>query len=315
MTPVDLQLLVPLSLGALTGLRRGFILGLCDLVGLAISIWLAAVLFEPLAGWVGDPLGMASWAVNAFTFLGLVIFFQLVYGLIIIRWVYIARRIVTPTFFLRGIDIAAGIVPGALKGLLLVSLVLIALGIWPIFPPARAAIEASQSGKLVLPWIKQIEPYAAGLVGRMGLPVPVGSTDSRLPIPTAARSTIDTRAEDELLALLNTERQKNGLAPVSIDSRLRDVARAYAQTLYATGALSHTGPDGSTPAERLQRAGIRFVATGENLAFAPTARSAHDVLMASPSHRANLLSPIYKRAGIGVATAAGGLVVVQEFAE
>ncbi|MFN8535166.1 MAG: CvpA family protein [Dehalococcoidia bacterium] len=313
MTPVDLQLLIPLSLGALTGLRRGFILGVFDLIGLAVSIWLAALLFSPIAGLVDSPMGLPPWAVNLIAFGALVIFFQLVYGLVLVRWIYRLRRLLTPTFFLKWLDLGAGIVPGALKGLLLVALVLIGLGIWPVFPPARAAIEASQSGKLVLPWIRPVEPLAAQLAGRIGLPIPAGSTDGTLAIPAAPRSTIDTRAEDEILRLVNAERQENGLAQLAADNALRDAARAYAQDLYRAGMLSHTGQDGSTPAERLQRAGIRFVATGENLAFAPTAQSAHDVLMASPSHRANVLSPLYRRAGIGVATAPGGIVVVQEF--
>jgi uncharacterized membrane protein required for colicin V production len=314
-TLVDLQLLIPLSLGALTGLRRGFILGLCDLAGLVLSVWLAALLFLPLAGLVGDPFGLPPWGVNVIAFGGLVIVFQLVYGLLVARWVYAFRRLATPTFFLKWLDVGAGVLPGAAKGMVLVGLVLLALGIWPVFPPARAAIEASQAGRIVMPWVRSIEPLAAGLVGQLGLPMPVGSTGDALPIPRAARTTIDSRAEEEILTLVNAERQKYGLVPLTADLRLREVARAYAQTLYSVGTLAHTGPDGSTPAERLQRAGLRFVATGENLAFAPTARSAHDVLMASAPHRAAVLSPRYRRVGIGVASAPSGLVVVQEFTD
>ena len=315
MTLVDLQLLIPLSLGALTGLRRGFILGVCDLVGLGVSVWLAALLFLPLASLLSDPLELPQWGVNLIVFGGLLIGLQLVYGLVVLRWVYALRRLATPTFFLKWLDIGAGVLPGAAKGLLLVGLVLVALGIWPVFPPARAAIEASQAGRIVMPWVRGIEPLAAGLVGQLGLPMPVGSTGDALPIPRAARTTIDPRAEEEILTLVNAERQRNALVPLTSDLRLREVSRSYAQTLYAVGTLSHTGPDGSTPAERLQRAGVRAVRTGENLAFAPTARSAHDVLMASPSHRAALLSPTFRRIGIGVASAPGGLVVVQQLTD
>ncbi|MCS6801102.1 MAG: CAP domain-containing protein [Chloroflexota bacterium] len=315
MTLVDLQLLIPLSLGALTGLRRGFLLGLCDLLGLAGSVWLAALLFAPLAALAAAPLGQPAWVVNLLTFGALVISFQLGYGLILLPWLARVRRLVTSTFFLTWLDIAAGVIPGAVKGLLLVAIVLIALGIWPIFPPARAAIEASQAGKLVLPWVRQVEPWAAGLVSRLGIPAPVGVTDGALPLLFPARATIDPQAEEELLALVNAERQKHALAPLIPDARLRDLARAYAQTLYAAGLLSHTGPDGSTPAERLQRAGVRVGTSGENLAFAPTARSAHEVLMASPSHRANILSPRYRRAGFGVAAGPSGILVVQQFTD
>lgn len=315
MTLVDLQLLIPLSLGALTGLRRGFLLGLADLISLGLSIWLAAVFFPPLASLVADSVDQPRWVVNVVVFATLVIGMQLVYGLVVIRWLYAVRRLLTSTFFLKWLDIGAGTVPGALKGLLLVALVLLALGIWPVFPPARAAIEASSSGKAVLPWIVRVEPWAADLVSRLGLPVPVGVTTGTLPLPLAARATIDPSAEDEILALVNIERQKQALAPLVSEARLREVARSYAQTLYASGTLSHTGPDGSTLTQRLERAGVRFLTAGENLAFAPTARSAHEVLMASPSHRANLLSPRYRRVGIGVASGPAGLVVVQQFTD
>jgi uncharacterized protein YkwD/uncharacterized membrane protein required for colicin V production len=312
---VDLQLLIPLSLGALTGLRRGFLLGLADLVSLGVSVWAAALLFAPVADLVAEPLGQPAWVVNVIAFGTLVIGFQLVYGLVVVRWLSVVRRLVTSTFFLKWLDIAAGTIPGAGKGLLLVAIVLVALGMWPVFPPARAAIEASASGQLVLPWVARVEPWVAGLVSQLGLPLPVGQAGGTLPLPVAARATIDPSAEEEIVALVNAERQKHALAPLAVEPRLREVARAYAQTLAASGTLSHTGPDGSTPTQRLERAGIRFVTAGENLAFAPTARSAHEVLMASPSHRANLLAPRYRRIGVGVASGPVGLVVVQQFTD
>jgi uncharacterized protein YkwD/uncharacterized membrane protein required for colicin V production len=312
-TPVDVQLLIPLSLGALTGLRRGFLLGLFDLLGLAASIWLAALLFPWVAGWVSAPLDLPDWVVNLSTFASLLILFQLGYGLMVLRWLYPVRRLLRATFFLKWLDIAAGVLPGATKGLLLVALVLIGLGIWPIFPPARAAIEASQLGRLLLPWVLPLEQYAGALVGQLGLPLPAGTTGDQLPLPAAARTTIDPRAEEEILALINAERARYALAPLTPNPQLRDLARTYAQTLYQAGILSHRGPDGSTPAERLQRAGIQTLRSGENLAFAATARLAHEALLASPTHRANLLSPAFRQVGIGVAAAPSGLVVVQKF--
>ena len=64
----------------------------------------------------------------------------------------------------------------------------------------------------------------------------------------------------------------------------------------------------------MDKAGIHFQAAGENLALAPNINLAHQGLMNSPGHRANILSPDFKKVGIGVID--GGIygeMFVQEF--
>jgi uncharacterized protein YkwD len=59
---------------------------------------------------------------------------------------------------------------------------------------------------------------------------------------------------------------------------------------------------------------INYSAAGENLALAPTTEFAHDGLMNSPGHRANILNGQFRRVGIGVMD--GGIygkMFVQEF--
>ena len=67
---------------------------------------------------------------------------------------------------------------------------------------------------------------------------------------------------------------------------------------------------------RMRDGGVRFGAAGENLALAPTVQVAHDGLMNSPGHRANILNPRYRRVGIGVADGGmHGKMFVQNFAD
>ena len=57
-------------------------------------------------------------------------------------------------------------------------------------------------------------------------------------------------------------------------------------------------------------------AAGENLALAPTTEFAHEGLMNSPGHRANILNGQFRRVGIGVLD--GGIygkMFVQEFTD
>ena len=86
--------------------------------------------------------------------------------------------------------------------------------------------------------------------------------------------------------------------------------------MYVRGYFSHVTPDGHSAFDRLQSAGVTFLAAGENIAFAPDADSAEASLLASPEHRANILAPDYVRVGIGVLHAPGyEEMFTQEFAD
>jgi uncharacterized protein YkwD len=67
------------------------------------------------------------------------------------------------------------------------------------------------------------------------------------------------------------------------------------------------------PFDRIRAAGIRYDVAGENLALAPSAAAAHQGLMDSPSHRANILSADYTSVGIAAVRGPYGLMVAQEF--
>jgi len=64
----------------------------------------------------------------------------------------------------------------------------------------------------------------------------------------------------------------------------------------------------------MRAAGIRYLTAGENLALAPTLQVAHNGLMNSPGHRANILHAQFGRLGIGILDGGiRGLMVSQEF--
>jgi uncharacterized protein YkwD len=85
--------------------------------------------------------------------------------------------------------------------------------------------------------------------------------------------------------------------------------------MFRLGYFSHTSPVSGSPADRLAHAGVAYAASGENLAYAPSVELAHQGLMASPGHRANILEPAYSRVGIGVQNAGlYGRMFTEEFA-
>lgn len=125
----------------------------------------------------------------------------------------------------------------------------------------------------------------------------------------------DGQSEQIMFNLINSERAKLGIKQLQFEDRLQDLGRAYGETMFENGFFSHTSTvDGSTPADRANRAGVSYTVIGENLAYAPDVYVAHQGLMNSPGHRANILSVDYNKVGIGVID--GGIygkMFVQEF--
>ena len=94
------------------------------------------------------------------------------------------------------------------------------------------------------------------------------------------------------------------------------MARAHSLDMFRRGYFAHDSPDGLSPAERLVHASIPFRLMGENLAYAPSVQIAHDGLMHSPDHRANILRTEFGRVGIGVIRSQfRGRMFSQEFAD
>lgn len=120
--------------------------------------------------------------------------------------------------------------------------------------------------------------------------------------------------EQEMLRLINVERAMAGVGPLTMDTTLTRLARAYSADMFTRGYFSHNTPEGVDPFQRMKKANIRYMYAGENLALAPTLIRAHTGLMNSPGHRANILQKAYKKVGIGVLESKKhGLMITQEF--
>lgn len=125
----------------------------------------------------------------------------------------------------------------------------------------------------------------------------------------------DSQSEIIMLNLVNQERTKQGLNTLTEDDKLRNAARSYAKEMFRFGFFSHISKvDNSSPGDRASRDNITYTFLGENLAYAPDVYIAHQGLMNSPGHRANILSTDFNRVGIGIID--GGIygrIFVQEF--
>lgn len=103
-----------------------------------------------------------------------------------------------------------------------------------------------------------------------------------------------------IVDLVNLRRKEAGLGAVTVNTTLISCAQQYSAVQAGQGAISHTGPDGSNPGQRLTRCGYNWRSYGENLAAGYV--DADEVMaawMQSPSHRKNILSPRLKEIGLG----------------
>jgi|AntRauMFilla1563_2_1112583.scaffolds.fasta_scaffold11095_2 uncharacterized protein YkwD len=110
---------------------------------------------------------------------------------------------------------------------------------------------------------------------------------------TTDRVSIGTTAEIASMGTqLSVQRAGNGiLRPLIQNPALQAAAAAHADDLNNSGQFSHTGSDGSDVQTRVRRAGYNWCFVAENIAQGqPDVRSVVSAWMASPDHRANILS-------------------------
>ena len=120
-----------------------------------------------------------------------------------------------------------------------------------------------------------------------------------------------------VLDLTNIERTRAGLSPLTPSPQLQEAAQSYSQVLASSGCFGHTCGPLSDLADRDGQAGYSgWTSLGENIASGyPTPEAVVAGWMASPGHRANILSPAYTELGVGVARGVGQVDVywTQEF--
>lgn len=108
-------------------------------------------------------------------------------------------------------------------------------------------------------------------------------------------------SSQNIISLTNNERTKLGLNALNSNSRLASAALAKANDMMEKQYWDHFGPNGETPWQFIRGAGYNYVYAGENLAKGfKTSEGVIEAWMASPTHKANIVSANYKDIGIAV---------------
>jgi uncharacterized protein YkwD len=141
---------------------------------------------------------------------------------------------------------------------------------------------------------------------------PPAPTPPKPPSPTAPA---DTSWQAQMVDMVNAERAKANLRPVTACASLTRAAQSYAELMSARNWFDHTGPDGSTLSSRTRGAGYNTSGGGwlvaENIAHGhPSVSAVMQGWMNSAGHRANILNPGLQHLGVGKAA---GNYWVQDF--
>lgn len=213
-----------------------------------------------------------------------------------------------------------GVLPGTFNGLVWAALLAAFLLLMPITNQvSRQTREGKLAGKLMehMAWVQQKLSPVFGDALNYAVPknnVEV-SAGNPIKLPFTVKDPKDRPdLEAQLLVLVNQERTKRGLQVLKADPEIAVVARKHSADMFSRGYFSHYTPEGTDPFTRMKKGHVRFLTAGENLALAQTLTIAHNGLMNSPGHRANILNPAFGRLGISILDGGVyGLMITQNF--
>lgn len=313
---IDAVLALVVLLGIWSGWVRGFVVAGLQLLTLAASAVLAFVGYPSLAALLERHwAALGIWA-QPLSFLAIFIVAQIVLGAGEGRLV---RAVPQQVHRHRG-NRALGTAPGFVNGLIHATVVaLIAMAVPLTDGLSRMARDSELASRLSAPaeWLEaRLTPIFDPAIRRslQALIVPPESPAVvKLPFKVS-HPEVRADLEARMLVMVNAERAGQKLQPLKPDPKLAEVARAHSRDMFARGYFSHITPEQRDPFDRMRAEDVRFLAAGENLALASTLPRAHQGLMNSPGHRANILRPQFGRVGIAVLDGGmHGLMVTQNF--
>jgi len=302
----DYIILMALIFYAYEGYANGFIGALLDLGNFIASFVIGLRFYGFFAGILVDKFSVSPGFSDAIGFFIATFTAEVLIGILIRKYFtfdFLASRS-GPT--LKKVNKILGILPGLASGAILISFILILVVALPVSAPIKNAISLSKIGNFLLANAQGVEKDLNKVFGGA-----ISETINFLTVEPKSSESVplnfktnnaspDSSAELYMLSLVNKERVSGGLKELVFDNELADVGRAHCRNMFERGYFSHYTPEGFSPFDRMDDAGIAYNAAGENLALSPNTNIAMQGLMNSPGHKANILSRDFGRVGIGV---------------
>lgn len=299
---IDLVIILILLFFVLESFRYGFWMLLADFLSFLGTIFLSLWLYKYVALLLRTHFSLGHSASNAVGFLIVIVVSETILNYSLSALV----KTIPEKLRKHKLNKLLGIFPALGEGLIITAFILTLAVAMPIRPSIKTDIVKSRLGGEVLKKTSGIEKNINEIFGGViedaltYLTVKPGSSE-KIAIETASNNlSVDEKSEAEILLLINKERTKLGISSLGSDSKIVTVARNYATYLWENHYFGHYSLDGKDVGDRLSSAGITYTAAGENLALAPTVITAHDGLMNSDGHRANILDSDFHKVGVGV---------------
>jgi uncharacterized protein YkwD len=146
-------------------------------------------------------------------------------------------------------------------------------------------------------WTVVAALLAAGSIAATGTAAPTA--------PSVAGITRVAQLETDVLGQLNAVRREHGLVPLKLSKTLTTAANQHSLQMAELGYFEHASADGSAFWKRVEHyypsTGRSYWAVGENLLWSSPdvdGPGALKLWMASPEHRANILTAKWREIGI-----------------
>ena len=106
--------------------------------------------------------------------------------------------------------------------------------------------------------------------------------------------------ERQVVDLVNIQRARSGLQPLTLDADLCRFARVKSQDMHDNRYFDHNSPTYGSPFDMMRSFGITYASAGENIAMGySTPEAVVSAWMNSDGHRANILSTKFALLGVG----------------
>jgi uncharacterized protein YkwD len=306
---LDLIIVAVVVFYAREGFVIGFTLAALDLLSFILS-FVGALKFytfaaATLTAYFSLPIGFA----NAIGFFLTAFIAEIILNILFRKVLRMAPALPVGNPFVKALkkgDRIFGMVPGIISAFIILTFLLTVIVSLPSSPLIKQLVEGSSIGSRMVANTSLFEKrlntvFGGALDETLNFMTVKPQSDETVKLHfTTTKGIVDMTAEQEMFKLVNTERAKAGLHLLAFDDQLREVGRGHSQDMFLRGYFSHYTPEGLSPFDRMNQAGITYIYAGENLALAPSTSLAMQGRMNSPGHRANILNPNFGKIGIGV---------------
>jgi uncharacterized protein YkwD len=316
MNLIDILLIVVIGFSTWQGINKGFLIASIELITWLGSLILCFLAYPYVSGFLREFLHLSGLWILPISFICTMVLIRLFFMLVIDR----VLNLVPERYYTSSLNKWTGFLPGLVNGWVYALIITASLLLLPFGADIKMANQESLLSKKITKQLEKIQSGITPLLTDLGrnsianLTVEPG-TDKFIKLGFTVNEAIRRPdLEVAMLVLINKERAKEHLRPLKADPEVAKVALLHSKDMFARGYFSHFTPEEKDPFDRMRALHVQFLTAGENLALAQTLSLAHDGLMKSPGHRANILHKSFVRFGIGILDGGiHGLMITQNF--